>query len=77
MICGAASLPGVASKNGFSRNPRKEATRLAGFGASEARRFFGPPPSVAPAIERDYLTPWPAGTAEKRFLERVAPLLRS
>jgi 5'-deoxynucleotidase YfbR-like HD superfamily hydrolase len=54
-----------------------EATRLAGFGASEARRFFGPPPSVAPAIERDYLTPWPAGTAEKRFLERVAPLLRS
>ena len=26
----AASLPGVASKNGFSRNPRKEATKLAG-----------------------------------------------
>ena len=54
-----------------------EATRLAGFGASEARRFFGPPPKVAPTIERDYLTPWPAGTAERRFLERVAPLLRS
>jgi 5'-deoxynucleotidase YfbR-like HD superfamily hydrolase len=54
-----------------------EATRLAGFAATEARRFFGPPPRLAPAIERDYLTPWPAGTAEKRFLERVAPLLRS
>jgi 5'-deoxynucleotidase YfbR-like HD superfamily hydrolase len=54
-----------------------EATRLAGFAATEARRFFGPPPRLAPAIERDYLTPWPAGTAEKRFLERVSPLLRS
>jgi 5'-deoxynucleotidase YfbR-like HD superfamily hydrolase len=54
-----------------------EATKLAGFGASEARRFFGPPPRIAPAVERDYLTPWPAGTAEKRFLERVAPLLRA
>jgi 5'-deoxynucleotidase YfbR-like HD superfamily hydrolase len=54
-----------------------EATRLAGFGTAEARRFFGPPPRLAPAIERDYLTPWPAGTAEKRFLERVSPLLRT
>ena len=33
-------------------------------------RFFGQPPVLSPAIERDYLTPWPAGTAEKRFLER-------
>src|SRR5262249_40632906 len=47
-----------------------EATRLAGFSAAEARRFFGQPPVLSPAIERDYLTPWPAGTAEKRFLER-------
>ena len=53
-----------------------EATRLAGFAAAEARRFFGPPPRLSPAMERDYLTPWPAGTAERRFLERVAALVR-
>ena len=53
-----------------------EATRLAGFSAPEARRFFGPPPVLSPAAERDYLTPWPAGTAEKRFLERFNILLR-
>jgi len=53
-----------------------EATRLAGFSASEARRFFGPPPNLSPAVERDYLTPWPAGTAEKRYLERFHALSR-
>jgi 5'-deoxynucleotidase YfbR-like HD superfamily hydrolase len=53
-----------------------EATRLAGFSASEARRFFGPPPLLSPAIECDYLTPWTAGAAEKRFLERFNSLLR-
>jgi uncharacterized protein len=53
-----------------------EATRLAGFSAAEARRFFGPPPVLSPSIERDYLTPWSAGTAEKRFLERFKTLLR-
>ncbi len=53
-----------------------EATRLAGFSDAEARRFFGPPPALSPAIERDYLTPWSAGTAEKRFLERFNALLR-
>ena len=54
-----------------------EATRLAGFSAPEARRFFGPPPALSPALERDYLTPWPAGTAEKRFLERFQSVLRN
>ena len=49
-----------------------EATRLAGFAPAEARRFFGPPPRLAPAVERDHLTPWSAGTAEKRYLERFA-----
>ena len=53
-----------------------EATKLAGFSAAEARRFFGPPPVLSPAIERDYLTPWSAGTAEKRFLERFNTLTR-
>jgi 5'-deoxynucleotidase YfbR-like HD superfamily hydrolase len=47
-----------------------EATRLAGFSASEARRFFGPAPKFSAVIERDYLTPWPADVAEARYLER-------
>jgi 5'-deoxynucleotidase YfbR-like HD superfamily hydrolase len=53
-----------------------EATRLAGFTAPEARRLFGPPPALSPAIERDYLMPWSAGAAEKRFLERFNMLSR-
>jgi 5'-deoxynucleotidase YfbR-like HD superfamily hydrolase len=53
-----------------------EATELAGFSPAEARRFFGPPPALSPAIQRDYLTPWTAGVAEKRFLERFNTLLR-
>ena len=51
-----------------------EATRLAGFSRAEARRFFGPPPQLSPVIERDYLGPWPAETAEQRYLERFARL---
>ncbi len=53
-----------------------EATRLAGFGDTEARSFFGPPPKFSAAIERDYLTPWPAGIAQARFQERFEKLLR-
>jgi uncharacterized protein len=52
-----------------------EATRLAGFGAAEARRFFGRPPAISAAIERDYLKPWPAETAQARFLERFRKLV--
>jgi 5'-deoxynucleotidase YfbR-like HD superfamily hydrolase len=51
-----------------------EATRLAGFEPSEARRFFGMPPRLSPVLERDYLTPWPADTAQARFLERFTKL---
>jgi 5'-deoxynucleotidase YfbR-like HD superfamily hydrolase len=51
-----------------------EATRLAGFAAAEARRFFGRPPVYSAALERDYLTPWPADIAEKRYAERVERL---
>jgi 5'-deoxynucleotidase YfbR-like HD superfamily hydrolase len=54
-----------------------EATRLAGFQEDEARKFFGQPPKFSAAIERDYLTPWPAGTAEQRFCERFEKLLRT
>jgi 5'-deoxynucleotidase YfbR-like HD superfamily hydrolase len=51
-----------------------EATRLAGFAAAEARRFFGPAPVFSAPIERDYLTAWPAETAQARYLERFAQL---
>jgi len=51
-----------------------EATRLAGFAAAEARRFFGRPPAFSAAIERDYLAPWPAETAQTRYLERFRKL---
>ena len=54
-----------------------EATRLAGFAAEEARKFFGPPPKFSAATERDYLTPWPAETAEARFRERLERLMRA
>ena len=51
-----------------------EATRLAGFDAAEARRFFGRPPAFSHRVERDYLTPWPATAAEARYLERFHKL---
>ncbi len=53
-----------------------EATRLAGFETAEARKFFGPPPKFSATIERDYLTPWPAGNAETRFRGQFEKLLR-
>ena len=53
-----------------------EATRLAGFSATEAKKFFGRPPKFSAVIERDYLTPWPAEIAERRYLERFAKLAR-
>jgi hypothetical protein len=54
-----------------------EATKLAGFEEEEARKFFGPPPKYSAALIRDYLTPWPAGTAQARLMERVESLLRA
>ena len=53
-----------------------EATRLAGFSTSEARRFFGAPPKFSAVVERDYLVPWPAEVAERRYLDRFAKLAR-
>ena len=49
-----------------------EATKLAGFDAPEARRFFGRPPAFAAALDPDYLEPWPAGAAQARYLKRFA-----
>jgi 5'-deoxynucleotidase YfbR-like HD superfamily hydrolase len=49
-----------------------EATRLAGFTHAEAKRFFGVPVALPPALERDYLHPWSVTEAEKRFLKRFS-----
>src|SRR6202163_2270500 len=52
-----------------------EATKLAGFAEAEAKRLFGRDPGLPPASVRDYLTPWTAARAEKRFLARFKTLL--
>ncbi len=49
-----------------------EAIQLAGFAQSEALRFFGRPVGVDGS--KFDLTPWPAPTAEKRFLKRFAEI---
>jgi 5'-deoxynucleotidase YfbR-like HD superfamily hydrolase len=54
-----------------------EATVLAGFEVAEARRLFGPRPALPAAAETDFLTPWPAETAQRRFLERFAAISES
>jgi 5'-nucleotidase len=54
-----------------------EATSLAGFAEEEVRTLFGQPPKVSAAIEREYLTPWPAGIAEQRLVERIEQWLRA
>jgi 5'-deoxynucleotidase YfbR-like HD superfamily hydrolase len=48
-----------------------EATQLAGFGATEARSFFGRPP---PSLRRPNLAPLPAEQAEAQFLEHFRRL---
>jgi uncharacterized protein len=52
-----------------------ESTRLAGFAAAEARRFFGPPPKVSDAFERDHLVPWSAEDAEARYIRRFSEIV--
>ncbi|HXL13818.1 MAG TPA: HD family hydrolase [Bradyrhizobium sp.] len=52
-----------------------EATELAGFAPAEAKRLFGRDPGLPPATRRDYLAPWTAAKAEKRFLARFTTLL--
>jgi uncharacterized protein len=51
-----------------------EAIHLAGFSEPEARRLFGSDPGLPTAMIDDYLTPWPASKAEKRFLTRFNSL---
>jgi 5'-deoxynucleotidase YfbR-like HD superfamily hydrolase len=54
-----------------------EATELAGFAEAEARRLFGRDPGLPPAVRQDYLTPWSAAKAEKRFLARFEAVAAS
>ena len=51
-----------------------EATRLAGFAEAEARRFFGKEPKLPAETVAEFLTPWPAQRAERRFLARFKAL---
>ena len=51
-----------------------EAIHLAGFTKAEAKRLFGNDPGLPEAMVEDYLTPWPAGKAEKRLLARFESL---
>ena len=51
-----------------------EATYLAGFAEAEAKRLFGKDPGLPEPTVREYLTPWTAAKAEKRFLERFKAL---
>src|SRR5271163_1554587 len=53
-----------------------EATRLARFETTAALKFFGRPPALSAAMERDYLKPWPAETAQARYLDRFEKLVR-
>ena len=54
-----------------------EATELAGFAQAEAKRLFGRDPGLPVATRQDYLTPWTAAKAEKRFLARFKALTSS
>ena len=51
-----------------------EATELAGFSIEEARRLFGRDPDLPETVRQDYLTPWNATKAERRFLARFKSL---
>jgi 5'-deoxynucleotidase YfbR-like HD superfamily hydrolase len=51
-----------------------EATELAGFAQAEAKRLFGRDPGLPVSARQDYLTPWTAAKAEKRFLARFKAL---
>ena len=55
-----------------------EATSLAGFAREEARRFFGQPRGLSPALVKrlSHLRPLPAAEGEARFLKRFNELGR-
>jgi 5'-deoxynucleotidase YfbR-like HD superfamily hydrolase len=51
-----------------------EATRLAGFGESEAKRYFGRPANLPESLVKQYLAPWPPADAKSGFLARFGEL---
>src|SRR5713226_4282730 len=51
-----------------------EATELAGFTQAKAKRMFGSDHGLPISTRQDYLTPWTAAKAEKRFLARFKAL---
>jgi uncharacterized protein len=51
-----------------------EATELAGFAQAEAKRLFGRDPGLPLSTRQDYLNPWTAAKAERRFLARFKTL---
>ena len=53
-----------------------EATRLAGFEAAEARRFFGQPPKFSPRWSATISPPGLPTIAEERYRERLTKLTR-
>jgi len=55
-----------------------EATGLAGFSRAEARRFFGQPRGLSPALVNSlsHLSPLPAAQGEAEFLKRFNELRR-
>jgi 5'-deoxynucleotidase YfbR-like HD superfamily hydrolase len=61
-------------KNADRGSAYLEATALAGFAEAEAKRLFGRDPGLTEATRQDYLTPWSAAKAEKRFLARFKTL---
>lgn len=76
-----AELPGETAK--LIKHADKiaayyEAVGLAGFSQSEARRFFGPPKRLSPALVTTLtaLRPLPASEGEDRFLKRFHELAR-
>ncbi len=76
---GLPPVLGTEIEHGRSRMPTgarpiSRRRQLAGFAQAEAKRLFGRDPGLPPATRQDYLTPWTAAKAEKRFLARFKTL---
>ena len=72
-----ASLPEeltARSRRPTPAPPISRPTRLAGFKDAEAQEPLRPAAGYARTTVTEFLTPWPAGKAEKRFLARFETL---
>ncbi len=54
-----------------------EATVLAGFSASEAKRYFEEPPRLDRTLIDGLFDPWPTALAQERFLQRFYELQKA